>query len=79
MKHTRVALLRSFVFAVLVAGVAVFAISRGAEPTTTATLAILVVALFGGVEIREVVALRRALLGRAGDGGGSGDRTDDNE
>lgn len=71
MKHTRVALLRSFAFAVLVAAVAVFAIARGAEPTTTATVAILVVALFGGVEAREVVALRRALLGRVADGGRS--------
>lgn len=63
MNRARLTLVRSFVFAILVATVAVFAISRGAEPTTTATLAILVVALFGGVEASEVVALRRALFG----------------
>lgn len=64
MNRTRLPILRSFVFAVTVAALAAFAISRGAEPTTTATLAILVVALFGGIEASEVAALRRAVLGR---------------
>lgn len=63
MNRTRLSLLRSSVFAVIVAALAAFAISRGAEPTTTATLAILVVALFGGVEAREIVALRQAVFG----------------
>ncbi len=74
MDRTRLTVLRSFVFAALVAAVAVFAITRGAEPTTTAGLAILVVALFGGVEASEVVALRRAL---AGEGDAGCDKTDE--
>lgn len=63
MNTTRLRLLRSVVFAGLVAAVAVFAIARGADPTTTAIVAIIVVALFGGIEASEVVAFRRALLG----------------
>lgn len=79
MNAHRIPLLRSVVFAILVAAVAVFAISRGAEPTTTATVAIVVVALFGGVEVREVIAFRRALLGHGEGGGTSGSGRDDEE
>jgi hypothetical protein len=63
MKRNRLTLLRSFVLALAVATVAVYAISHGAEPTATATIAILVVALFGGIDAREVVALRHAVFG----------------
>lgn len=62
MNRTRLTRLRSLVLALSVAAVAVYAISQGAEPTATATLAILVVALFGGIDARDVVRLREAVF-----------------
>lgn len=70
MNHRTLRLLRSFVFAGLVTALAIFAINRGAEPTTTAVVAILALLLFGGFDVHEILAAHRAL--RSAEDAGNG-------
>ena len=49
---------KSLIFAILVAALSAFAIMQGADPTTTATLALMILGVLGGVEFSELLAVK---------------------
>jgi len=54
---TKWKLIRAVIVTVAVMGFSVFAISEGAEPTTTALLALLLVGLLNGIDLAELVSV----------------------